>query len=93
MTPDSQLSRCYANQQSFWEVIHGHRSVAETGRERPRDSLTVDPNVQTRVFTSVSDSIHFVDSVSSTPVDVLVTGSLHLVGTVMSVLGFSVDDM
>lgn len=99
VTHDGQLSRCYANQQSFREVINMPRSptwVVETGGDGLQDpALLVDHSVQTKVFTSVSDGIHFVETISSTQVDVhvLVCGSLHLVGTVMSVLGFTVDDV
>lgn len=99
VTRDGQLSRCYANQQSFWEVInrsHSPTLLVETGRERLQDAtLLVDRSVQTKVFTSVSDSIHFVETISSprVGVHVLVCGSLHLVGTVMNVLGFTVDDV
>lgn len=100
-TYDGQLSHCYANQQSFWEVTTKPRPptllVEETGGEALQDppTLLVEHSVQAKVFTSVSDSIHFVETISSTQVDihVLVCGSLHLVGTVMSVLGFTVDDV
>ena len=48
---------------------------------------------QTRVFLSVFDAVQFVESVSAAQVAVLVTGSLHLVGTTMKVLQFTVDDV
>ena len=48
---------------------------------------------QTRVFLSVSDAVQFVESISPAQVAVLVTGSLHLVGTTMRVLHFTVDDV
>lgn len=100
VTHDGQLSRCFANQQSFREVInmpHSSTLPVETGGDGPQDpAVLVDRGVQTKVFTSVSDSIHFVETISSTQqvdVRVLVCGSLHLVGTVMSVLGFTVNDV
>ena len=56
------------------------------------DPVTVE-GIQTRVLVSVSDAIQFVESLSPAKVAVLVTGSLHLVGTTMSVLNFTVDDV
>ena len=58
--------------------------VAITGQEKSERS---------RVCVSVSDAVEYVDSFSSVQVAVLVTGSLHLVGTVMGVLAFTVDDL
>lgn len=86
VTYDSQLARCYANEQSFKEVLATSLPVTESGDEQSRESVT-------RICVSVSDALHFVDTLSPAQVAVLVSGSLHLVGTVMSVLGFTAADV
>ena len=82
------MSRCYSNQQAYQEVLSGRtRSAArDTAANGSQEN-------QTRVCASVSEAIRYVDSLSASRIDVLVTGSLHLVGSVMTVLGFTVDDI
>ena len=92
VTHDCQLSRCYANQQCFKEVMlsTGEKTVANEGGSVER---SLESGTQTRVLLSVSDAIQFLESMSPAQVAVLVTGSLHLVGSAMSVLKFTVDDV
>lgn len=83
VTYSSQLSRCYENQQCF---NHIQSSGLVDGQELTLEEMT-------RVCVSVSDALQYVDSLSPARIAVLVTGSLHLIGSVMSVLGFSVEDL
>jgi folylpolyglutamate synthase/dihydropteroate synthase len=64
-----------------------------TSEKRVNGDRLSEEETQTRVFLSVSDAVQFVESISPAHVAVLVTGSLHLVGTIMRVLNFTVDDV
>jgi folylpolyglutamate synthase len=86
VTNSSQLSRCYANQQCLKDMLCS-RTTAMADFQRPM------PGEQTRVCVSVSDAVGFVDSLSPAKLAVLVTGSMHLVGSVMYVLGFTVENL
>ena len=80
VTYDSQLAHCSANEQCIRVLL----STAKEGKDK---------KPQTKVLTSTADALHYVETLGPSQVDVLVTGSLHLVGTIMSVLGFTVDDV
>lgn len=85
-TYERQLACCYANQQTFKDVVLtvATKEMVLMGGSREK--------VNTRVCASVSEAVDFINSLNPAKVDVLVTGSLHLVGTVMNVLGFTVDN-
>ena len=78
VTNSKQVARCYANQQCLQHLTGWDESATED---------------KTKVCPAVSDAVEYISSLSSGPVAVLATGSLHLVGTVMGVLGFTVDDL
>lgn len=104
VSPDHQLSHCYANEKIFKELLKSGKS-GEEGH----------PSVETMVFPCLSHAIRWMESLcdssqphlsttamytSSTPashssqqIAVLVTGSLHLVGDMMSALGFTIEDV
>ena len=91
VTVSSQLSHCYSIQESCKHILKADKSTRD-GRH-PVEEEEGDEE-ETRVCGSVSEALQYIDSIDSTGgVVVLVTGSLHLVGSVMSVLGFNVEDL
>jgi folylpolyglutamate synthase len=87
VTQSSQLSHCYANQECCKHILLSDKNTrfADGWEEPPSEE-------KTRVCVSVADALQHMDTLSPARV-VLVTGSLHLIGSVMSVLGFTVEDL
>ena len=75
--------RCLDNA-LLWKRLHDHPDTPSV-RNEPR------------IFTSISDAINWVGGVASndksTHVQVLVCGSLHLVGGVLASLGYNTDTL
>ena len=86
-----QLSHCYENERVFQKLLRTQAPSTEDLRSP----------TATKVFSSVTESLQWVNSLSDhlvstrqgTATTLFVTGSLHLVGTVMTALGFTEDDV
>ena len=82
ITLEGQLQRCH-NNAALWKELNdsGHHTGMTTFINEPS------------VFESISEAIDWVDrnKSSNTHIQVLVCGSLHLVGGVMKVLGCTTD--
>ncbi|CAI8026281.1 Folylpolyglutamate synthase, mitochondrial [Geodia barretti] len=87
VTQSSQLSHCYANQECCKHILSDKNAGVADVWEEPASEE------KTRACVSVADALQHMDTHSAARVVVLVTGSLHLIGSVMSVLGFTVEDL
>ena len=85
LNPTQVCSRCQENA-LLWKRLHSH---GEGRSDTPR--LSNEPVV----FDSISDAIGWVGGVSSpdTHLQVLVCGSLYLVGGVLASLGYNTDTL
>ena len=86
------LHRCYDNK-SAWQKLTGiHDHVAEIGAST---STLMENNPHTKVFTCISEATEWIGGVRDqrVHVQVLVCGSLHLVGGVMKIIGCTAEKL
>ena len=103
VTTDYQMARCYAHEKIFQDLVCRSSSHKETSAVVTKvfpcishaiqwvESVCVPP--QSHHSCTLS---HSLSSPSHSPhphIAILVTGSLHLVGAVMHMLGFTIDDV
>lgn len=86
------LQRCYDNE-AMWQKltgICGH--VAEVGASKP---ILMEDKPRSKVFTCISEAIEWIGGVKDQQihVQVLVCGSLHLVGGVMKLIGCTAEKL
>ena len=108
VTQDEQCRKAQANQQAWMELTNPDRSSSHVTQMDTLPNAQVFRCIKHALLWALSGRPSPLPPTSTTPpplpptpstiheathIQLLVTGSLHLVGAVMKTLGFSVDDM
>ena len=79
------MKRCHDNEAAWRKLVIGQNGSSE------------EPSCVTAVLPSINDALVWVEGLSLSKTDfhvqLLLTGSLHLVGAALRTLGYTVDDV